>query len=198
MASKQITESQEMELKSERIELLNELRNYMKHSSFISNSEQKFIIEHYDADYNWLKAKTGYSLSGVKVFKNRFSAKMEKLLGKDFCSCLVGSVKEFKCAARIFHMVADNIQSDDIIDRALVDRIHQCSSGYADTYDLKDCVAEIKFLQKYSNYQMLQDFVECDSDKLVYLLSIIETSDVVSVVDRAQFIKVLSPSELDD
>lgn len=183
----------------ERMKLFSDLKAWLPKGGLVKKPQHKYILENLDMDNEFLSAHTGISVAGIKVFKSRLSKTLKDLFGDDFCESICGSVKEYKYAQKIFDIVSDSIRAEDIIDSTLVVKIRaNMYDGFAMQYDMKDCVNEIKLLKKYSLQNIMADYMNCDIDKLCFLLRVLEGSNNVPIADRANLINKVAPVDLEE
>lgn len=185
-------------LYEERIDLLDRVNKYILSCNFIKKPQHKFVIQNSDAEVSYLIKETGMSKSGIMSFRQRASKQLTDQFGVEFCDYLIGDKSQLELAQTIFFIIENNLKAEDIVNSSLVSNIRKRDDGYKNVFDVKDCVNEIKLLIKYSNQQMLADIMECDIDKLVFLVQAIEGTEGISLSDRANLINKIAPSSLED
>lgn len=185
-------------LYEERVDLLDRVNKYILSCNFIKKPQHKFVIQNSDAEVSYLIKETGMSKSGIMSFRQRASKQLTDQFGVEFFDYLIGDKSQLELAQTIFFIIENNLKAEDIVNSSLISNIRKRDDGYKNVFDVKDCVNEIKLLIKYSNQQMLADIMECDIDKLVFLVQAIEGTEGISLSDRANLINKIAPSSLED
>lgn len=171
---------------------LDELRDYALSGTYTNAKYKEYFLKNILKPVS--KQMTDLGLSQSAVYKNRekIERDLERRVGKDIVkNILAGRFDEVEkvLTFSISDQPIGNVILSDVVDtirkRAKENRVSKNS-----TYDLYDCIDEIKFLKKYSVLDLEVELNKLSLDKLSYLIRLISFEES-NVIDRGTLLEII-------
>lgn len=153
----------------------------VKHKGYLLNNWDKPTKEQYE--------ELGISRSFYYKQRKALDEDLEKMLGTEVVELILK--EEFKEVDLILDTLLADYSSERVVIKSVVNRIEKGEHNDKSRYTLEECLNEIALLKKYSNLDLEVLLMNCDMNKLNYLLRLLDAkeSDVKSRIRLIETIK---------
>lgn len=170
-------------------ELLKELQDFIMGGSYTNVRNSQYLLRNVKKPVQ--DQARDLNLSKPAIYKNKklINNDLERKVGKNIVSNILAG--EFDRVNTVLDYALSEQSISSIVIPSVIDRVQEKEFDKNSTYDLNDCITEISFLKKYSNLDLELLLSDCDSDKLNYLLRLLDfkESDVESRIRLVETIK---------
>ncbi|PHE64255.1 hypothetical protein COF68_05275 [Bacillus toyonensis] len=170
-------------------ELLKELQDFIMGGSYTNVRNKEYLLRNVKKPVQ--DQARDLNLSKPAIYKNKklINNDLERKVGKNIISNILAG--DFDRVNTVLDYALSEQSISSIVIPSVIDRVQEKEFDKNSTYDLNDCITEISFLKKYSNLDLELLLSNCDSDKLNYLLRLLDfkESDVESRIRLVETIK---------
>ncbi|EEM74794.1 hypothetical protein bthur0014_55780 [Bacillus thuringiensis IBL 4222] len=179
----------ESEFKQQKLDYLNEVQKFIMEGSYTDVKHKGYLLNNWDKPTKEQYEELGISRSFYYKQRKALDEDLEKMLGTEVVELILK--EEFKEVDLILDTLLADYSSERVVIKSVVNRIEKGEHNDKSRYTLEECLNEIALLKKYSNLDLEVLLMNCDMNKLNYLLRLLDAkeSDVKSRIRLIETIK---------
>lgn len=168
-------DSNEYKLVSKKIRALNEILEYVNTYNWVSHKvviDKIKFIRFCEYNYDEIQRELGLSEASLKSFMYRINKSLNSKIGENTIKMILSDKDNWSDGLMQFRILSGVYDLSDVM-------VPECYSQLPEkkfsTYSLKECMAEIDFIYKYSNQGIKDAIGQLDMNKLAFLRYILES-----------------------
>ena len=166
------SDSEEYSLYSKQLQALEEVNEYISSYDWVGREEVvkkvKFVRDS-NYDYDLVRKELNLSADALKSLLFRMNKRLIEHIGPDTIDLITSHKNTVGKGIVQFRICSGKYSMKDIILKGVMEKLPK---EKFDFYNIYDCINEIKFLYKYSDFGMEEALDSCDLNKLAFLLYI--------------------------
>ncbi|HEY5523941.1 MAG TPA: hypothetical protein VIK26_01250 [Clostridium sp.] len=181
---------------SYKIEVLKEIKVYITEQVKTDNRIKAYF--HFNCNCSKAADSLGLKVSALQMYITRKSKSLEEEIGSETVE-LVLKAENIEAVDEVMKKVRHNISKvtkPDLFIKEASDLFPKAE--YSSSINLKECEKELRVLRDLTKIGFRTNIQNCDSNKLAYILAILEgdsvyDSDLRSVIHRVLLVPVIKP-----
>ena len=162
-------ESEEYKLISKKIRALNEILEYVNTYNWVSHQaviDKIKVIRYCEYNYEEIQEKLELSEASLKSFMYRINKSLNSKIGENTIKMILSNKDNWNDGLMQFRILSGVYDLSDVM-------VPECYSSLPEkkfqTYSLKECLAEIDFIYRYSHQGIEDAKAKLDVNKLAFL-----------------------------
>ncbi|MGF2715599.1 hypothetical protein ACQUY5_25670 [Bacillus cereus] len=178
--------------KEEKLNYLNEVQKYIMEGTFTDVKFKGYLLNNWDKPVKEQYEELGIARSSYYSQRKTLDSDLEKVLGNNIVQLILK--EDFEEVDLILDTVLVGYSSDKLVIMSVLSRIDKEKHNKNSRYNLEECLTEIAFLKKYSNLDLEVLLMQCDADKLNYLLRLLDAKET-DIKSRIRLIETIKQAK---